>query len=32
LEVTAKLTGEKRAAVGKYLEVATNIFARHTRG
>ena len=32
LEATAKLTDEERTAVGKYLEVATEIFARHARG
>ncbi len=32
LEATAKLTDEERAAVGKYLEVVTEIFARHARG
>ncbi|HKH77536.1 MAG TPA: hypothetical protein VKA51_11305 [Rubrobacteraceae bacterium] len=32
LEATAKLTDEERAAVGKYLEVATEIFARHAQG
>ena len=32
LEATAQLTDEERAAVGNYLEVATDIFARHARG
>ena len=32
LEATARLTEEERAAVGKYLEVATEIFRRHARG
>jgi len=32
LKATAKLTDEERAAVGKYLEVATEIFARHAQG
>lgn len=32
LEVTAELTDEERAGVGKYLEVATEIFRRHARG
>jgi DNA-binding MarR family transcriptional regulator len=32
LEVTAELTDEARAGVGKYLEVATEIFRRHARG
>ena len=32
LEKTAELTDEERAAVGKYLEVATEIFRRHARG
>jgi DNA-binding MarR family transcriptional regulator len=32
LEVTAELTDEERAGVGKYLEAATEIFRRHARG
>ena len=32
LEKTAELTDEERAAVGEYLEVATEIFRRHARG
>src|ERR671916_448502 len=32
LEKTAELTDEERAAVGKYLEVATEVFRRHARG
>jgi DNA-binding MarR family transcriptional regulator len=32
LEKTAALTDEERAAVGKYLEVATEVFRRHARG
>ena len=32
LEATARLTDEERAAVGKYLEVATEILRRHARG
>ena len=32
LEKTAELTEEERVVVGKYLEVATEIFRRHARG
>src|SRR5918997_2335054 len=32
LEKTAELTDEERAAVGKYLEVVTEVFRRHARG
>jgi len=32
LEKTTELTDEERAAVGKYLEAATEIFRRHARG
>jgi DNA-binding MarR family transcriptional regulator len=32
LEAAAELTDEERAAVGWYLEVATEIFRRHARG
>jgi DNA-binding MarR family transcriptional regulator len=32
LEKTAELTDEERAAVGRYLEAATEIFRRHARG
>ena len=32
LEKTAELTDEERAAVGRYLEVVTEIFRRHARG
>jgi DNA-binding MarR family transcriptional regulator len=32
LEKTAELKHEERAAVGKYLEVATEVFRRHARG
>jgi len=31
-EKAAELTDKERAAVGKYLEVATEIFRRHARG
>jgi len=32
LEKTAELTDEERAAVGNYLEAATEVFRRHARG
>src|SRR5918998_15311 len=32
LEVTGGFTDEERAAVGRYLEVATEVFRRHARG
>jgi DNA-binding MarR family transcriptional regulator len=32
LEKTAELTDEEREAVGRYLEVATEVFRRHARG
>ena len=32
LEKTAELTEDERAAVGKYLEAATEVFRRHARG
>lgn len=32
LTKTAELTDQERAAVGKYLEAATEIFRRHARG
>jgi DNA-binding MarR family transcriptional regulator len=32
LEKSAELTDEERAAVGRYLEVVTEVFRRHARG
>jgi DNA-binding MarR family transcriptional regulator len=32
LEATTGLTDEERAAVGRYLEAATEVFRRHARG
>jgi hypothetical protein len=32
LEKSAELTDEERAAVGRYLEVVTEVFWRHARG
>ena len=32
LEATAALTDEEQAAIGRYLEAATEVFRRHARG